>query len=258
MKVGEFVLEAKRRAAIFLILAFLLAAVAGYLVLEKVKQLNAELGGMVEIYVSNGDIPARTLLQSNQITKMEIPQKFLTDSHITSEKEIIGQVSVVPLNKGDMITNNMLKNYSNLQNENNRLVALYRTENVQFDQEVAALDRVDIIVSQETNGKKNTKLFMKDVMVAYASGTGEKFSGVAVEVSAEDATKLIHMQNYAEHIRVLKANVGQELAATEEAPDAKPAEKPTSSTKEKEDQSKPKTESTTKTKTSTESSDGNS
>ena len=201
-------LEAKRRAAIFLLLAFILAAVAGYLVLEKVKQLNAELGGMVEIYTANGNIPARELIQSSQISKMEIPQKFLTSSHITSESDIIGQVFVVPLKGGDIITSNMLKSHSNLLNENNRLVALIRTDKVVFDQEVSALDRIDIIVSQEVDGEKKTELFMKDVAVAYAQGTGENFAGVAVEVSVNDATKLIHIQHYADHIRVLKANAG--------------------------------------------------
>lgn len=229
MKVGVFLLEAKRRAAIFLLLAFLLAVVAGYLVLEKVKQLNAELGGMVEIYVANGNIPARTLIHSSQMTKMEIPQKFLTNSHITSESELVNKVSVVPLNKGDIVTKNMLKDYANLQNENHRLVALYRTDKVQFDQEIAALDRVDIVVSREVDGKKKTEAFMKDVSVAYAQGTGENFAGIAVEVSASDATKLIHMQNYAEYIRVLKANVGQDKATSPEdnqPVEAKEKEKP--------------------------------
>lgn len=201
-------LEARRRAAIFLLLAFILAAVAGYLVLEKVKQLNAELGGMIEIYVANGNIPAREPINNTQLTKMEIPQKFLTSSHITSDSDIIGQVSVVPLKEGDIITSNMLKNHSNLLNENNRLVALIRTDKVVFDQEVSALDRIDIIVSQEVDGEKKTELFMKDVAVAYAQGTGENFAGVAVEVSVNDATKLIHIQHYADHIRVLKANAG--------------------------------------------------
>ena len=201
-------LEARRRAAIFLLLAFILAAVAGYLVLEKVKQLNAELGGMVEIYVANGNIPAREPINTTQLTKMEIPQKFLTSSHITSDSDMIGQVSVVPLKEGDIITSNMLKNHSNLLNENNRLVALIRTDKVVFDQEVSALDRIDIIVSQEVDGEKKTELFMKDVAVAYAQGTGENFAGVAVEVSVNDATKLIHIQHYADHIRVLKANAG--------------------------------------------------
>jgi Flp pilus assembly protein CpaB len=208
LKVGVAVLEAKRRAAIFLLLAFILAAVAGYLVLEKVKQLNAELGGMVEIYVANGNIPARELINSSQLTKMEIPQKFLTSSHITSESDITGQVSVVPLKEGDIITSNMLKNHSNLLNKNNRLVALTRTDKIVFDQEVAALDRIDIIVSQEVDGEKKTELLMKDVAVAYAQGTGENFAGIAVEVSADEATKLIHIQNYAEYIRILKANAG--------------------------------------------------
>ena len=201
-------LEARRRAAIFLLLAFILAAVAGYLVLEKVKQLNAELGGMIEIYVANGNIPAREPINNTQLTKMEIPQKFLTSSHITSDSDIIGQVSVVPLKEGDIITSNMLKNHSNLLNENNRLVALIRTDKVVFDQEVSALDRIDIIVSQEVDGEKKTELLMKDVAVAYAQGTGENFAGVAVEVSVNDATKLIHIQHYADHIRVLKANAG--------------------------------------------------
>ena len=245
-------LEAKRRAAIFLLLAFILAAVAGYLVLEKVKQLNAELGGMVEIYVANGDIPARTLLQASQLTKMEIPQKFLTASHITDEKDILGQVSVVPLDEGDIITQNMLKSYSNLQNENNRLVALYRTDKIQFDQEIAALDRVDIIVSIEKDGEKNTELFMKDVAVAFAQGTGENFAGIGVEVASEDATKLIHMQNYAEYIRVLKANVGQDVEVTEEQGEEGKEDVPEASTKQPsktEQQTQPQTESQPNTQT---------
>lgn len=257
-------LEAKRRAAIFLILAFILALVAGYLILEKVKQLNAELGGMVEIYVANGDIPARTLLQSDKITKMEIPQKFLTDSHITSEKEILGQVSVVPLDEGDIITDNMLKNFSNLQNENNRLVALYPTDKIQFDQEVAALDRVDIIVSREINGESKTELFMKDVAVAYSSKKGETFAGVAVEVSSEAATKLIHMQNYAEYIRVLKANNGQELAEPQEEKEGQKSEEETTAPLQtgtptpNATVTQPKSEGTQDAKTNAETSEGNS
>ena len=202
-------LEAKRRSAIFLLLAFILAAATGYLVLEKVKELNAELGGMTSIYVAKGNIPSRTLINESQITKMDIPNKFVTDSHILSDAELVNQVSIVPLNSGDIVTKNMIKPVSNLQNENNRLVTMYRTDNIQFDQVLAALDRVDIIVSTNSNGKRKTEIFMKDVLVAFAQGSDENFAGVAVEIAAEDAPKLIHMQNYADHIRVLKANVGQ-------------------------------------------------
>lgn len=202
-------IEAKRRSAIFLLLAFVLAAITGYLVLEKVKDLNAELGGMTAIYIAKGNIPSRTLINSAQVTKMDIPNKFVTESHILSEEDLINQVSIVPLNPGDIVTKNMIKPVSNLQNENNRLVTMYRTDKIQFDQVLAALDRVDIIVSTSNDGKRKTELFMKDVLVAFAQGSDENFAGVAVEISADDAPELIHMQNYADHIRILKANVGQ-------------------------------------------------
>ena len=81
-------LEAKRRSAIFLLLAFILAAATGYLVLEKVKELNAELGGMTSIYVAKGNIPSRTPINESQITKMDIPNKFVTDSHILSDTDL--------------------------------------------------------------------------------------------------------------------------------------------------------------------------
>ena len=212
-------LEAKRRAAVFFILAFILAAATGYMVLQKVKDLNSDLGAMTKIYVAKADIPSRTVIQKNQITVMDLPNKFVTESHITSFSDLESQVSVVPLSKGDMITQNMIKPASNLQNENNRLVTLHRTDKVQFDQVIEALDRVDIIVSTENDGKRNTSVFMKDVVVRFSQGSGEKFAGVAVEVTAEQAPKLIHMQNYADHIRILKANVGQNSLPTEETED---------------------------------------
>lgn len=243
-------LEAKRRAAIFFIMAFILAAATGYMVLQKVKDLNSDLGAMTKIYVAKADIPSRTVIQKNQITVMELPNKFVTESHITSFGDLESQVSVVPLSKGDMITRNMIKPASNLQNENNRLVTLHRTDKVQFDQVIEALDRVDIIVSTENKGERNTSVFMKDVVVRFSQGSGEKFAGVAVEVTAEQAPKLIHMQNYADHIRILKANVGQnsvpseeteEKEARQEEPAKKKVEKKPATTPPKENGTKKET-----------------
>ncbi|MBD7984765.1 flp pilus assembly protein CpaB [Sporosarcina sp. Sa2YVA2] len=259
-------LEAKRRAAIFLVLAFILAAVTGYLVLEKVKELNAELGGMTSIYIAKGSIPSRSPIELSQVTKMDIPNKFLTDSHIVSEKDFEHQVSIVPLNPGDIITKNMIKPISNLQDANNRLVTMYRTDKVQFDQVLTALDRVDIIVSTSNNGKKKTEVFMTDVLVAFAQGTNDNFSGVAVEVTSEDAPNLIHMQHYADHIRILKANVGQASSfgdeVDNEAVDGKatkeePAEKPDSKIEDetKTEEGKKKDEAATEQKSSEETTD---
>ncbi|UII56301.1 SAF domain-containing protein [Cytobacillus spongiae] len=231
-------LESKRRAAIFLLLAFILALTAGYLVFNKVRDLNAELGGMTKVYVANGDIPVRTLIQENQITTVEIPNKFVNSAHLTEEDKdkLVNKVSVVPLTEGELITRNMLKPYTELRNENNRLIAMYPSEKVQFDQVIETLDRVDIIVSTNTNGEEKTEIFMRDVPVAFAQGEGSEFAGVALEVSMEDAPKLIHMQNYADKVRVLKANVGKgdtvDLSEQEEQQEEQASEATTDQTAE--------------------------
>lgn len=232
-------IESKKRAAIFFLLAFVLALIVGFLVYEKIKELNDDLGGMTEIYVADTDIPSRTLLNENQFTIMKIPNKFVTDSHITSFSKMENRVSVVPLSEGDLITEGMIKPLSNLQDEDNRLVSIQRDENVQFDQVIEALDRVDIIVSSDDK----TTTFLSDIPVVYAQGADEKFSGIAVEVSKEDAEKLIHQQNYAEYIRILKANVGksegidedtsEEVEVDDEEADAEQAEEDLEDEKEK-------------------------
>ncbi|HLR07667.1 MAG TPA: SAF domain-containing protein [Bacillota bacterium] len=205
-------IESKKRAGIFFILAFVLALVVGYLVYEKVKALNAELGGMTAIYVAKSEIPSRTPLKKSQLTVMEIPNKFVTESHITDLSKVENRVSVVPLSEGDIITENMIKPVSNLRNENHRLVSIHQKENVQFDQVIEALDRVDIIVSSD----EETQTFLTDVPVVYAQGTEENFAGIAVELSRENAERLIHQLHYAEYIRILKANVGKANPAVNE------------------------------------------
>ncbi|SEU05139.1 pilus assembly protein CpaB [Salinibacillus kushneri] len=200
-------IESKKRAFIFLFLAFILALIAGYFVYEKVKSLNAELGGMTEVYVAENTISPRQEISKSDVTVMEIPNKFVTDSHITNLEDLDNRVSVVQLEEGDLVTKNMIKPVSVLRDVNNRLVSLPRTERLTFDQKVQALDRVDIIVSREVDGEKVTETFMKDVLVYHAYW--EDNIGIGVVVPAEKAEELIHMQHYADHIRILKANVGR-------------------------------------------------
>lgn len=203
-------LESKRKAIIFLSLSLLLAVTAGILFLGKVKSLNTDLGGRTKVYVAAADIASRTPIKPGQVRTVELPNRFvIKDFHVTDVSKLVNKVSVVPMSEGDLITENVLKPISNVQNENNRLVAIFENEKVHFDEEVGEQDRVDIIVSHTFNDQPKTEVFMKDVLVSRLP-EGKDFTGVAVEVSEEDAPKLIHMQNYAESIRILKANVGKE------------------------------------------------
>ncbi|WP_070120415.1 SAF domain-containing protein [Bacillus marinisedimentorum] len=203
-------LESKRKAIIFLTLSFLLAAAAGLLFLQKVKDLNTELGGMTKVFVAAEDIPSRTVIEPEQLETVEIPNRFVTESHILEAGDLQDKVFVVPLTKGDLVTKNIVKPVSNVREADHRLVFIPQSERIHFDQELESLDRIDIIVSHTFEDNPVTELFMNDVPVAGVSKKGSSLTGVAVEIPSGEAPDLIHMQNYADSIRVLKANVGKE------------------------------------------------
>lgn len=202
-------LESKRRAIIFLTLSFLLAAAAGFLVLQKIRDMNEQLGQMIEIYVANTDIASRSLITPDQVTAKQIPKKFADQSYVTDKASLQNQVTVVPLAAGDIITKNIVKPATQLRDQNNRLVAVFASGNVIFDQELQALDRVDIIISHVVNEKPVTEVFMTDVPVAMVAKSGDEFKGVALELPFEKVTSFIHQQHYASIMRILKANVGK-------------------------------------------------
>jgi Flp pilus assembly protein CpaB len=90
-----------------------------------------------------------------------------------------------------------------------------QSDRIQFDSPLQPFDRVDIIVSKrKDNGKDSTtQVFMKDVLVGEVyNGAPQKqsdrsiLSGVGLDVPLADAVRLIDMENYAEHIRILKAD----------------------------------------------------
>lgn len=217
-------LESKRRAIIFLALSILLAAGAGFLFLKKIKDLNAQLGEMVEIYVANTDIASRALIQPDQITTREIPKKFADDSYITDKASLKNQVTVVPLSKGNIITKNIIKPATTVRDQNNRLVTVYSSGKIVFDQQLEALDRVDIIVSHNVNGKPTTEVFMKDVPVAMVAKSDDQFRGVALEMPFEQVPVFIHQQHYAQVMRILKSNVGKGELGIPEPFSEKPSE----------------------------------
>ncbi len=235
-------LESKRKAIIFIVLSILLAVTAGFLVLKKVQALNTNLGTSVKIFVASKEISSRTLITPQNIKTEEIPKKFLKDYHITNVDELVNKVSVVPLSEGDIITKNILKQASSVVDENNRLITLMQNERVFFDEPLEALDRVDIIVSHRFSGKEETSLFMRDVKVSRVAKKDNKFQGVQLEVSIDKAPELIHMQNYADSLRIIKANVGKEEETDEgkeEKAEVKQEEKKAEDTKPTES-SKPK------------------
>ncbi|GAE94349.1 hypothetical protein JCM21714_3500 [Gracilibacillus boraciitolerans JCM 21714] len=225
-------LESRRRALIFLLLAIVLAAISGFLVLKKVQALNTELGTMVMVYTADKSIPSRTIITPNDVTTTELPVKYVSDEHVTDVQKLANKVSVVPLSAGDLITNKILKEASAVTKEDNRLVSVLKSEKVIFGEKLYALDRVDIIVSHKLeDAPPVTEVFMEDIKVARVAENEGEFTGVQIEIPHKQVAELIHMQNYADSLRVVKANVGQ-VMSEEQATESETSEENTKESEE--------------------------
>lgn len=211
--------DAKRRAIIFTVLAVLFAVTAGVLFMQQVDAVNAKLGGMTTIYVANQEIASREPLKPEYFKAVQVPKKYVQASAVTNIAEIDNMVSVVPLNEGSLLTSETLKPVTQLTSPKRRMVVLAASERVSFDGAIEANDRVDIIVSrgEQNSGKTETVIFMKDVEVVTAlNDKNGSVKAVGLELSLNNARKLIHETNFAISIRVLKAPQSAEVETDEE------------------------------------------
>jgi pilus assembly protein CpaB len=204
--------DAKRRAIIFAILSVVLAGIAGYLFLDELSLVHAELGQYETVYVAARDIPTREPLSPSDFEPKKVPVKFIQRSMVTDLKGIENTVSVVPLEKGDPLTANVLKRANEFVSGDNRMVVLSQTDRVSFDGAMQANDRVDIVVSAGSNENPKTIVFLKDVRVVWNS---KDYKSIGVELTLEEAKELIHQQNFAVSIRVLKAPQKQSATQTQ-------------------------------------------
>ena len=69
-----------------------------------------------------------------------------------------------------------------------------------MDQQVKVGDLVDIIVSRELERKVETKRLLSNIKVVER----DKEGGIKISLPLEQAEKLIHYQNFAKQIRVLR------------------------------------------------------
>ncbi|MDR6227073.1 flp pilus assembly protein CpaB [Desmospora profundinema] len=203
--------DAKRRAIIFLILALGLAAIAGFMFMQKVSAVDSRLGNHATVYVAAKDISSREPLSSEHFKEVKVPVQYVQESAVTDLNQIqLGDypysidrlISISPMEEGDLLTRNILKSQSFLTANDKRMVTLAQSDRVKFDGSLEVNDRVDIVVSNRSNGNVKTSVFMRDVPVVAMTGDGK---GIGLEMTLKEAEKLIHEENFAVSIRVLKA-----------------------------------------------------
>ncbi|MGY4689002.1 Flp pilus assembly protein CpaB [Salibacterium sp. K-3] len=202
-------LDAKRKAMIFLAAGFILAVLATALILNEIRNVQASLGETIEVAVADEDIPTYTEINEDMISWEEVPASTDIESYVREASELESSISIVPVKQGDLMTKNILRSAVDVPDDQ-RVVWLNATENVVLDQAVAEGDQVDIIVSySSSNSDQRTRRLFTSVDVVQRTEPDEEEdipASIKVSLPIEEAEDLIHYQNTAEQIRVLLVN----------------------------------------------------
>lgn len=202
-------LEAKRHIGVFLGAALLLAIMTGYVVHDRVQAVEAQLGDRVSILVASREIPAQVPLSAEDLATVSIPAVFKQPGMITDPKEVEGKVSLVSLNKGDLVVGHALTDRVIIP-EDQRVIRLHRSQVVSFDENLLVGDRVDIVVTVPDaagTGSLVTDLVLAKLPVVEVDA---KAAWVGVQVPEEQAPRVVGLQVTAKQMQLLRVTPSKE------------------------------------------------
>lgn len=215
--------ESKRRALLLLLLSLAFGAAAVILFSSYMQETKDSLGELVTVQVAGSDIPAGRVIDETLLEEQELPRKYMLDSLIESPADLIGRVSMVPIVKGAVITQAMLRDNSLVSGDFRQV--LLRAPLAVFDDQIDAYDQVDLLISYEQDGeggqaagadRRTTQVLLKGVTVSSVHKTGDEITAVGVMVKLADAKSVVWALNYGKEVRLLKT--GNAKAAQEKGP----------------------------------------
>ncbi|MEK5071573.1 hypothetical protein [Sporosarcina sp. FSL K6-1508] len=202
-------IDSKRKAIIFLTISFVLAVVTAGVVLVQISQAQERLGEMVEVASVTKDVASYSEIDMNTIEWVKFPKNNASSFFITDKKELEEVITIVNLDSGDLLTKNLVRKRLDIP-VNERVVWLNATEIVLIDQQVTEGDLVDVIVSREVEKSVETKRLLSNIKVVQIEKGLEGSEGIKISLPLEQAEQLIHYQNFAKQIRVLRVNQAED------------------------------------------------
>lgn len=211
--------EARRHITGFLVLAMLLAGLAAYLTYkhvatteaeyqERIQEVEEQLGERVDVLVAAREIPAQVPLTRADLDTVSIPKAYLQPGMVTDKDKVVGKVSLVPLPQGGLVLSNAVADRVVIP-EGKRVIRLYHSQVVQFDQNLMVGDAVDLMVTtrEAKTGTLKTALAMSKLPVVEVDSNGE---WVGVQVPEEEADKVLSLEITAAQLNLLRVTPDKE------------------------------------------------
>lgn len=105
----------QRRGVILLLLSVLCALGAFAGVLSVINDVESKVGPEVTAYQLKANVPPYTRLTASQFSKIEMPERWLSDNAVTDLADVRGKIAVTTLKKGSLLQSDMIVDQPALQ-----------------------------------------------------------------------------------------------------------------------------------------------
>lgn len=211
----------QRRGILFILLSAVLAVVVFFLVAAYVGNVSSQVGSMVTVYRTADALPAYTTLDASALVADQVPARWVSASAKVSERDLVGRKVGVNLQKGTMLTSDLLVPPSDLS-PTEREIAINVDEVTGVADRVRPGDRVDIyaVFADVPGLPKQVRVLVENVRVVSVRGsqvqvddhspTGQSHVvPVTLALEPNDALAVTYASAFAEEVRLVGLPTGQ-------------------------------------------------
>ncbi|GGZ55932.1 Flp pilus assembly protein CpaB [Streptomyces bluensis] len=209
----------QRRGVILLVLSALCAVGAFAGVLSVIRDVDSKVGPEVTAYRLKNDIAPYKELSAGQFEKVSMPERWLSDTAVTSLGEIRGKIAVTKLEKGSLLQTDMIVDRPELD-PGQQEIAIMIDASTGVAGKINPGSRVNIFATFEADNNKGvdqSKLIVADARVLdvgkltpldanQSSNDRRRTATEAVPITfaldTADAQRVAYAESFAEHVRL--------------------------------------------------------
>ncbi|MGN8246584.1 Flp pilus assembly protein CpaB [Cellulomonas soli] len=221
----------QRRGLLFVLLSAAMAVVVFVVIVAYVGNVASQVGSTVTVYRAASDLPAYSTLTSDALVTDEVPERWLSESALVTEADLVGRKVGVNLHEGTMLTADLLVAESDLS-ATEREIAIEVDEVTGIADRVSPGDYVDIyaVFADVPGLPKQVRVLVRGVRVVSVRGSQvqvdeESLTGqstvvpVTLALEPNDALAVTYAAAFAEEVRLVGLPTGTAEDRTDEQGD---------------------------------------
>ncbi|NLU66648.1 Flp pilus assembly protein CpaB [Streptomyces sp. HNM0574] len=234
-------MNSRQRRGVILLLVSVLCAIAAFAgVLALIRNVESKVGPETTAYELKQDVPAYKPLTEAQLTKVSVPERWLSETAVTDPAQLRGKIALNPLREGSLLQTDMLAERPELK-EGEQEIAIMIDAETGVAGKINPGSRVNIFATfegerQSGGGKGGAAPNTSQVIVpgARVLDVGEltpldkrdeqddrarqrEAEGVPITfaLSTADAQRVAYAESFAEHVRLALVAPGDDTRVPE-------------------------------------------